>query len=283
MRVGEALQEAAGRLAAAGIPDAGREAELLLAACLRRDRAWLHAHPEQVLQPAEQRRWERWLTRRARREPLAYITHRRWFYGIELTVARGVLIPRPETELLVERFLRWAAERGTAGVLVDAGTGSGCIAAACLLNAPHWCGIGIDRSRRALRIAARNRARLGLCRRWLLVQADWLTALRPFSVDAVLANPPYVLPDEWAHLAPEITRYEPKRALLLPRREPLQPYRQLIRQARQVLKPNSVLILETSPTLADLVAALLAQHGYRQIQIDADLAGLPRVVSAVRP
>jgi len=283
MHLSDALHQAIEQLQAAGVPDARREAELLLAACLRRERAWVLAHPEKRLQGRELRCLRRWLARRARREPLAYITHRRWFYGIEFYIARGVLIPRPETELLVEVFLHWARSHAGMGILVDAGTGSGCIAAACLRNAPGWRAIGIDRSRRALRIAKRNRDRLGLNARWLLVQADWLTALRPASVDAVLANPPYVLPQEEAYLEPEITRYEPKRALFLPRTAPLRPYRQLIQQAAVVLKPGGLLALETSPALVEQVHTLLTQHDYVAIQVRADLAGNPRVVSACSP
>ncbi|MEN3002515.1 MAG: peptide chain release factor N(5)-glutamine methyltransferase [Armatimonadota bacterium] len=283
MRLGDALHLATQQLQAAGVPDAQREAELLLAACLRQERAWIVAHREHLLSEREQRRLMRWLARRAKREPLAYITHRRWFYGIECYVARGVLVPRPETELLVEVFLNWAQSRGEGGVLVDAGTGSGCIAMACLLHAPRWRAIGIDRSRRALRIAMRNRMRLGLSNRWLLVRADWLTPMRPASVEAILANPPYVLPQEWAHLMPEITRYEPRRALLLPRSDPLRPYRQLAQQACRVLKSGGLLALETSPTLANRVQALLTQHGYEAIRVHPDLAGLPRVISAVKP
>lgn len=283
MRISDALHQAAQRLQEAGVPDSQREAELLLAACLHRERAWVLAHPEKPLQGHEQRRLVRWLARRMKREPLAYIAHRRWFYGIEFYIARGVLIPRPETELLVEVFLRWAALCRRGGILVDAGTGSGCIVAACLLNAPGWLGVGIDCSRRALRVAARNRARLGLGDRWLLLQANWLTALRPLSADAVLANPPYVLPQEWAHLEPEITRYEPRRALLVPRTDPLRPYRQLIQQASSVLKPGGLLALETSPVLAEAVRTLLAQQGYLQIQVHPDLAGNPRVLSALKP
>lgn len=283
MRICDALHRATERLQSAGIPDAQREAELLLAACLRRERAWMLAHSEKPLQAREQRRLMRWLARRARREPLAYITHRRWFYGIEFYIARGVLIPRPETELLVEVFLSWTRSWGQGGVLIDAGTGSGCIAAACLLNAPSWRAIGIDRSRRALRIAARNRARLRLSNRWLLVQADWLNALRPASVDAVLSNPPYVLPSEWVRLEPEITRYEPRRALRVPRADPLRPYRRLAWQAFEVLKPGGLLAFETSPTLAEGVQALLTRHGYQQIHVHSDLADQPRVVSARKP
>jgi release factor glutamine methyltransferase len=283
MRIRDALSLAAQRLELAGVPDARREAELLLAACVGRERAWLVAHGEEPLEPRAQRRLMRWLSRRAKREPLAYITHRRWFYGVEFYVARGVLVPRPETELLIEQFLIWAQARGQSGVLVDAGTGSGCIVLACLLNAPSWRGIGIDRSRRALRIAARNRAQLGLDDRCLLIQADWLTALRPACVDAVLSNPPYVLPEEWHLLESEITRYEPRCALRMPRADPLRPYRQLIEQASEVLNPSGLLALETSPALIEKVSALLEAHGFQQVQIASDLAGQPRVVSAIVP
>ncbi len=261
----------------AGIPEPRREAELLLAACLKRERAWLLAHPEWELNAREWRRFTRWLARRAKREPLAYITHQRWFYGIPLYVARGALIPRPETEQLVELFLHYARQNPT-GILVDAGTGSGCIALACLLNAPGWRAVGIDRSRRALRIAARNRARYELHHRWLLLQADWLTPLRPVCVDVILANPPYVLPHEWHTLQPEITRYEPKRALLVPQADPLHPYRQLIQQAAVALKPGGWLALETSLTLAERVRDLLAQHGYRPIE-----TGQPYIVGGALP
>jgi release factor glutamine methyltransferase len=266
-RIHDALQQATQRLQEAGISEPRREAELLLAACLKRERAWLLAHPEWQLRARELRRFERWLARRAKREPLAYITHQRWFYGIPLYVARGALIPRPETEQLVELFLHYARQNPV-GILVDAGTGSGCIALACLLNAPGWRAIGIDRSRRALRIAARNRDRYGLNHRWLLLHADWLTPLQPASVDVILANPPYVLPHEWETLQPEITRYEPKRALLVPQADPLCAYRQLVQQAAVALKPSGWLAMETSLTLADSVRDLLAQQGYRPIETE---------------
>ncbi|MCS7301567.1 MAG: methyltransferase, partial [Fimbriimonadales bacterium] len=155
MTVQEAWAWAQGELERAGLPEAWREAAVLLSACMGWERARLMAHPGAALTAAQQRRYACWVRRRTRREPLAYITRRVWFYGLELTVGRGALIPRPETELLVEVFLEWAQAR--AGVLVDAGTGSGAIAIACLTHAPHWRALGIDRSRRALHLAVLNR------------------------------------------------------------------------------------------------------------------------------
>lgn len=280
MTVQQALRWAGSVLELAGLSEARREAEILLSACLGWDRARVVAHPEATLAPPQQRRFEGWVRRRARREPVPYITRRVWFYGLELTIGRGALIPRPETELLVELFLRWASGYATAAapVLVDAGTGSGAIVVACLRHAPQWRGIGVDCSRRALAIAQRNRRKFRLESRLLLTQSDWLTAVRTSAVDAVLSNPPYVLPDEWATLQPEITRYEPRSALLVPADDPLQPYRQIALGARRVLKPAGLLAFETSPRLAPSLAAALPEWGFTEPHTVLDYSGVPRVV-----
>jgi release factor glutamine methyltransferase len=311
MTVREALEWARAQLQAAGLPEPLREAQALVAACLGWERAQLIAHPDALLSARRARRLHCWVRRRAAREPLAYITRRVWFYGLELTVGRGALIPRPETELLVEVFLGWAANlppslrfpplregnqpdsvppasRGNlkegvacSPILVDTGTGTGAIALACLRHAPHWLGIGIERSRRALRWAQANRRRLGLESRLLLIQGDWLHGLRAGSVDAVLSNPPYVLPDEWDALQPEITRYEPKGAMLTPADDPLRPYRRIARGARCALRAGGLLALETSPRLAPLLAEQLPAWGFRQPRIVCDYAGIMRVVWAI--
>ncbi len=283
MTVADALGWAQRLLQGAGLHEARREAEILLTACVNRERAWLIAHPDAVLSSLQRRRFEGWVRRRARREPLAYITRRAWFYGLELTVGRGVLIPRPETELLVEVFLRWAAHsKAGSPILVDAGTGSGAIAAACLQHAPQWRGVGIDRSCRALRTAQVNRRKLGLTARLMLIQGEWLSALRPRSVNAVLSNPPYVLPDEWSALQPEITQYEPRMALLVPADDPLMPYRRIAHDARQVLRSPSLLAFETSPRLAPLLAEQLPRWGFANPQVVRDYSGAERVVYVVR-
>ena len=297
---------------AAGLPEPLREAQALVAACLGWERARLIAYPDARLSAQQARRLHSWVRRRAAREPLAYLTRRAWFYGLELTVGRGVLIPRPETELLVEVFLGWAgslppsvrfpplregnrpdsvppARRGNLKegvyrlpVLVDAGTGTGAVALACLTHAPHWRGIGTDRSRRALRLAQANRRALGLQSRLMLVQGDWLRGLRTGAVDDVLSNPPYVLPDEWDALQPEITRYEPKGALLVPVNDPLRPYRCIARGAYGALRSGGLLAFETSPRLAPLLAEQLPAWGFAQPRIERDYTGAMRVVWAVR-
>ena len=312
MTVGEAIAWVGARLQAAGLSEPLREAQALIAACLGWERARLIAHPDARLSARQAHRLERWARRRAQREPLAYLTRRAWFYGLELIVGRGALIPRPETELLVEVFLGWAgslspsvrfpplregnrpdsvppARRGNlkegvscSPILVDAGTGTGAIALACLMHAPRWLGVGIDRSRRALRIAQANRHALGLQARLMLVQGDWLRGLRTGSVDAVLSNPPYVLPDEWDALPPEVSRYEPRGALLVPAGDPLRPYRRIARGAHRSLRPGGLLALETSPRLAPMIAEQLPAWGFPSPHIVRDYAGAMRVVWAVR-
>ncbi len=306
MTVGEAIAWVGARLQAAGLSEPQREAQALVAACLGWERARLVAHPEARLSALQAHRLERWARRRTQREPLAYLTRRAWFYGLELIVGRGALIPRPETELLVEVFLGWAgslppsirfpplrevphARRGNlkegvscSPILVDAGTGTGAIALACLMHAPRWLGVGIDRSRRALRIAQANRHALGLQARLMLVQGDWLRGLRTGSVDAVLSNPPYVLPDEWDALPPEVSRYEPRGALLVPAGDPLRPYRRIARGAHRSLRPGGLLALETSPRLAPMIAEQLPAWGFPSPHIVRDYAGAMRVVWTVR-
>ena len=308
----EAVGRAQAQLQAAGLPEPLREAQALVAACLGWERAQLIAHPDALLSARHARRLHSWVRRRAAREPLAYIMRRVWFYGLELMVGRGALIPRPETELLVEVFLGWAgslppsvrfpplregnrpdsvppARRGNlkegvscSPILVDAGTGTGAVALACLTHAPHWLGVGIDRSRRALRLAQANRRALGLQSRLMLVQGDWLRGLRTGAVDAVLSNPPYVLPDEWDALQPEITRYEPKGALLVPANDPLRPYRCIARGAYGALRSGGLLAFETSPRLAPLLAEQLPAWGFPSPYIVRDYTGAMRVVWAVR-
>ncbi len=278
---GEAIASVCALLRSADIPDAEREAFLLVAQVLGVERSYLMAHPELPLSPHQQKRLACWTKRRCAREPLAYITRTRWFYGLEFTVARGVLVPRPETELLVDTFLKWIPNKPS-GVLVDAGVGAGAILCACLHYAPDWWGVGLDRSWRALQVAHINRRRLGLEARSLLGRSDWLQPLRAESVDAILSNPPYVSPDELATLEPEVARWEPRSALVDPSGNPLRPYRRIALSACKVLKPSGLLAFEVSPALAERVQALLGDLGYGEVSIRLDLAGLPRVVSALR-
>lgn len=283
LTTGEVLQWSRRELGRSGIEEPEREGLLLLSAQLRVDRAYLMAHPEAAIPDEVFRRFRRWVRRRTRGEPLAYITHSRWFYGLEFYVAKGVLVPRPETETLVEVFLKWQLAQvwQEVPVLVDVGTGSGCIAIACLRHAPHWHGVGIDSSLGALRIARINRKRYSLTRHLQLIQTEWMQEVPDRSVNAVLSNPPYVTREEWKRLPPEIRDWEPENALVADEGDGLSAYRVLAVQARRVLKPGGLLVLEIGATQAEAVSIILKAEGWQEMEIVPDLQGRPRVIKCV--
>jgi release factor glutamine methyltransferase len=261
-RTAEPLAEAAGRLAAAGAESARLDAELLLAEVLGVSRTDLYLNPPRPLEPAARERFEALIARRLEREPVAYILGRKPFRHLELSVDRRVLIPRPETELLVEVGLELPAGARVA----DVGTGSGAIALALADERPDLAVTGIDGSADALVLARDNARRLGLDVAFL--EGD-LLAGGPY--DAVLANLPYVC--EGAELPPEIAEYEPAEALF-GGPDGLAVIRRLIGQASGAV---SLIALEVGAGQAAAVAALLAHVGLA-VERRCDLAGHERVV-----
>jgi release factor glutamine methyltransferase len=264
--VGEALSDAVRRLQAAGVDTPRLDAELLLAEALGVGRSELVLQRGEVVEPAALERFEAFAQRRAAREPVAYILGRKGFRHIELAVDQRVLIPRPETELLVEVGLGL-----TDGArVVDVGTGSGAVALALKHERPGLDVTGTDISTAAIEVARRNAECLGLDVRFATV--DLLEGIDgPF--DAVLANLPYVPDGSLTGLAPEITRYEPARALFAGE-DGLDLIRRLIEQAGGA----ALLGLETGFDQADAVGSLLRAAGYAEVQIRRDLAGHERVL-----
>jgi release factor glutamine methyltransferase len=265
----EALQGAADALAAAGVESARLDAELLLCEASGLERAQLAAEPDAGLDPAAGREFAAMVRRRLRREPLAYITGRKGFRGIEVAVDPRALIPRPETELLVEVALR----RRPATVL-DAGTGSGAVALAVADELPDSRVAATDTSPGALALAEQNAARLGLADR-VRFAAGTLPDGEAF--DLVLANLPYVRDDEWERLAPEIRDHEPPEALLAGA-DGLDAIRALLEAA----DPERIgaLALEVGAGQAASVAELAASAGFPAVELHRDLAGIERVVEA---
>ncbi|HUO72701.1 MAG TPA: peptide chain release factor N(5)-glutamine methyltransferase [Solirubrobacteraceae bacterium] len=257
----------AATLAAAGCDTPRLDAELLLAAVLGVDRARLVLDAGRVLDAAALEAFEALLARRAAREPVAYILGRRAFRRIELDVDRRVLIPRPETELLVEVGLVLPASAS----VVDVGTGSGAVALALKDERPDLSVWGVDASEDAVALARANAARLGLEVR--LVRTDLLDGLPPF--DAVLANLPYVA--EGAVLAPEIALYEPRDALFAGA-DGLEVIRRLVGRLAGV----PYVALEIGSEQGDEVAALLRAAGFGAIRRLRDLAGHQRVITGRR-
>jgi len=286
--VAEALTAATDALRAAGVGEPRLDAELLLAHVSGRDRASLIADPGATLSAAEARRFAELVRRRLRREPLAYIVGTKGFRRLELTVDSRVLVPRPETELLVEVAL----ERRPGRVL-DVGTGSGAIALAVADELPAAEVVATDTSPGALEVARANAARLGLADRVSFVAG---TVPEGESFDLVLANLPYVAEPDWAGLEPEVTRWEPREALLAGE-DGLDAYRALLAPMdegpAECLRPTfsdqaspldaaAAIAVEFGEGQAVEVVELLRDAGFGAIEIREDLAGIERVGVGVR-
>jgi release factor glutamine methyltransferase len=284
MTVREALAEASAAIAR-------RDAEVLLAHTLECDRAWLLAHPEAELTLAQVEALRSLSARRAAREPLQYLTGVQEFYGLKLRVTPDTLIPRPETELLVEAVLRWAAERSQRGEsrrlrIRDIGTGTGAIALALAANLPDAEITGSDISAAALAVARGNAERLGLS--VTLIESDLLHGFTAGErtmqerYDAIVSNPPYIPNTDAPTLQPEVRDHEPPTALF-GGRDGLDVYRRLMPQALHALRPGGLLALEIGFGQRDALAALLTEAGWVEVRFLDDLQWIPRVVTAVRP
>jgi release factor glutamine methyltransferase len=266
--VADALGAAIDALRAAGVESPRLDAELLLSEVTGRDRAELVADPDAGIAPAAGRLFGELVRRRLRREPVAYILGRKGFRHLELTVDRRVLIPRPETELLVELALELRPRR-----VLDVGTGSGAIALAIADELPECEVQAIDTSAGALEVARDNARRLGLDERVTFVEGA-LPAGPAEPFDLVVANLPYVSQAEWAELEPEVTSWEPREALL-GGTDGLEVLRKTIPVAAG-LAP--VLALEVGAGQAATVRQLLTGAGFGRVEIRPDLAGIERVV-----
>jgi release factor glutamine methyltransferase len=265
----EALAAAVDALEAAGCDTPRLDAELLVADALGCDRASLYADLGRTIEPGAARAFAGAVRRRVRREPVAYILGRAHFRELELAVDHRVLIPRPETELLVE--LARDGQR-----VLDVGTGSGAIA---LSIAHERAGVrvsGTDDSPGAVEVARANAGRLGLEAEFMI--AD-LVAGGPY--DLIVSNPPYVRDSEWAGLAPEITLYEPPEALLAGP-DGLDAIRLLVPAAAAVLAGGGTLGVEVGQGQSRAVEALFEKAGLRSVKTRRDLAGIPRVVKGRR-
>jgi release factor glutamine methyltransferase len=261
-------------------------AELLLMFTLGCDRAYFYAHPERELTTEEQCRYEEALTQRARGMPTQYITGHQEFWGMDFIVASAVLIPRPETEHIIETVLKLRSNNGGRASslrtphIVDVGTGSGCIALALAKELPHAEIHATDNSPASLEIARVNAARHQLETRIRFYQTDLLQGLAPGAFDFVVSNPPYVGESEEDQVQLEVRKFEP-RAAVFAGPTGLEVIKRLIPQAQTALKPRGWLIMEISGTIADRVKRILS--GWQQVEITNDLQGIPRVASAQKP
>jgi release factor glutamine methyltransferase len=277
MQLRAALAQAATVLQDAGVEEFRLDAEVLLAYILEMTIAQLHAHPQGQLSSTELTSYRQLIERRARREPVAYIVGHKEFYGLDLFVDDRVLIPRPETELLMERAIEIARSRSLR-LVADVGTGSGAIAVSLAVHLPQVLVYATDASFGALEVAACNCRRHCVEARVHLLQGHLLEPL-PEPVDLIAANLPYVSEAELAQLPPEISRYEPREALN-GGSDGLDHIRRLLAQAEGHLKPGGVVLLEIGATQGPAVVALAERHfPAARIEIAKDYAGLDRVVT----
>jgi release factor glutamine methyltransferase len=272
------IAQLAARLAAAGIEAARTEAWLLLAAASGHPRAALMAGALESLTGEQERRLDAMARRRLSREPIAYILGEKEFWSLRFEVGPAVLIPRPETEMVVEAALAPVADRAAPLRILDLGTGSGCLLLAVLSELPQAIGVGTDVSPAALAIAARNAAALGLAGRVELRESDWGQALEP-PFDLIVSNPPYVAAAEWRRLQPEVRDFEPSGALVAGP-DGLAAYRALAPDCARLLAPGGSIVLEIGAGQGDAVASLLRDQGLEVSERRRDLAGLERCLVA---
>jgi release factor glutamine methyltransferase len=269
-----AVTQGAELLAASGTPEPRLTAELLLCHAVHCERTYLYAHPEQDLREVEWIHYGRWLHERMQGKPLQYITRTQEFYGRPFRVSPSVLIPRPETEILVETVLR---RRPDARSIVDVGAGSGAIAITLALETQARI-LATDISLPALQVATSNAAALKA--HVGLLAADLLSVIADSSVDVVVSNPPYVAVGERESMQREVRDWEPHVALFAGDTG-LDIYRRLIPEAARVLRPGGLLAIELGFTQADAVKELAA--GWRALELTPDLAGIPRILSCEKP
>jgi release factor glutamine methyltransferase len=293
MDIRAALEEGISRLRGRSVPSHTLAAEILLMYALGRDRTWLYTHPEVVLDPAAKQKYFTLVERRASGEPTQYLTGKQEFWGLEFEVTPDVLIPRPETEHVVEVALERLGLRGihihpesgapgSALRIADIGTGSGCLAVALANELPQAEILATDISAPALAVAKRNAAQHAVADRIHFEQADLLVHHLQDSrlFDLIVSNPPYVARNEADHLPREVRDHEPKLALF-PGPTGLEIYPRLIGQAASLLNPEGILVLELGYDSADHVRGIFAAEPcWTNVTLTKDLAGIPRVIAA---
>ncbi len=278
--VGRAVNAATQRLEEAGVPTARLDAQVILAHVLGVGRSWLFAHYEHALDDAQASQFTELIARRVKHEPVAYLIGRKEFYGIELQVDRRVLIPRPETEMLVDAVLVVAANQSPEPITVaDVGTGSGAIALAVAANAENARIYALDVSPAALAVAAANTAKHDSRNQVTLLHSDLLAAL-PGAVDMIVANLPYVTRADYRTLDLDVRRYEPQLALEAGE-QGLDVIGGLLRQAPHYLCPGGTVFLEIGYNQGEAVLQLVAEILPQALNADVhkDYQGRDRMVT----
>ena len=275
--IAEVLKDASRMLESAGVPEARREAGSLLSFILSKDRTFLISHAEDPVDDDTLGQLRGFVERRSAGEPLQYITGVQDFYGREFRVTPDVLIPRPETELLVEAALE--VNKNDSAFICDVGTGSGCIAITLLCELPRVRAVAVDKSVAALEIAKLNAAKQAVAERAAFVVSDCFDALDPneHQFDLIVSNPPYVSALALSGLQREVRDHEPLVALS-PGTDGLSVIRRLLTEAPAYLKPNGHLLMEIGFDQGEAVENLIDASVWSLLEIRPDLQGIPRIV-----
>ncbi len=273
------LREASQILQNAGVPEARREASSLLAFILDKDRTFLIAHAEDPVPDEKLVQFQESVERRAAGEPLQYITGVQDFFGREFRVTPDVLIPRPETELLVEAAIEVSGGGDASPLICDVGTGSGCIVVTLLCEIGKARAVAVDKSAAALEIAKLNASNFLVSDRAKFVISDCLDALDPhdYQFDLIVSNPPYVSASVLPGLQREVRDHEPLIALS-PGADGLMIIRRLIKETPAFLKPNGHLLMEIGFDQGEAVTELVKETSWQLLEIRPDLQGIPRIV-----
>ncbi|MCA1590642.1 MAG: peptide chain release factor N(5)-glutamine methyltransferase, partial [Acidobacteria bacterium] len=273
-----ALETAAEKLHNAGVAEPRREAMSLLAFALGQDKTFLIAHPKNEITPDELSRYDKFLRRRQTREPLQYITGIQEFYRLEFAVTPNVLIPRPETEMVVEAAAELLAGKINPKIC-EVGIGSGCISISILNEIESARGLGVDISQAALKVAAFNAAKHQVDDRLRLIESNVFSAVGENKFDLIAANPPYVPQADVRGLQEEVRDYEPHVALT-DSRDGLSIIRRIAAEAPQYLKPRGWLLMEIGFNQGSNVRKMFDREIWKDFSLLPDLQGIPRLVKA---
>ena len=280
MNIADALSLTTRELADSGVPDPRRDAALLVAFATGRDGTFLIAHPEADLTLNEEKLLSEMIRRRSAREPIQYITGRQEFYGLEFKVSPDVLIPRPETELLVESAIRFLDGK-TPPRFCEIGTGSGCISIAVLHELKDAIAVAGDVSNDALAIAHANANKHGVVDRIRFVNSDVFAKIPNEEFDAVLSNPPYVPERDLETLQAEVRDHEPVVALTAGP-DGLAVIERIVSDAPSRLGAGGILIMEIGFSQGEKVGRMLSNDVWKKVEFMADLQRIPRILMAVK-
>lgn len=281
--LGATLDRATAALRGAGIDSPAREARLLLAHVLGESPGALMLAPRDTMVSVS--RFDALLARRLRHEPMAHLLGSRGFWSLDLAVSPATLVPRADSETVIETLLALRPERGAVRRVLDLGTGTGCLLLAALAEYPSAWGLGVERAPQAAALARANARRNGLAGRSAVLCSDWGAALgergRGGGFDVILANPPYIPSGDLSGLMAEVRHWEP-RAALDGGADGLDAYRTILPLAMRLLAEEGVLLLEFGIGQAPALVAMLAAHGFDLLALRCDLGGIERVMAARR-